>query len=203
MTEEKDLQARKDRLIKYCETVEPVSMVIEFEGEEPSLDMLRTAKELESIHGLPKPVVNVFIQYLYLKMQGKVYENYIEKTAKTIKLQKIITAESAMIFFKNQDDARKADQAKKFKKDGISPIFDYEKFKEELKEQQIPIASIEFIDRKTLSQISYLYSLSTRDLVHAFLMSVDDKLEVTSSKLNKSSAILYKMKEEPNNARNL
>lgn len=97
--------SKEDQLAAYLETVPPVDMLRDINrGREPMQVDVRLAQKLVLEHGLPSGVVNVLLQYVLLRNDGKLTNNYVERIASHWMAKKVSTAKEALELARTEHD---------------------------------------------------------------------------------------------------
>lgn len=114
--QEGELLTRDDELVFYLENTPPVAMLRDINGKEPLSVDVQLAEKLVNAHGLSTGVVNVLLQYVHLRNDGKITNNYVERIASHWMNKKIETVRAAMEISRNEHD-----QYVKWKNEGQKP----------------------------------------------------------------------------------
>ena len=96
--------SRDDELIHYLEHTPPVEMLRDVNGKEPLSVDVQLVEKLVNTHGLPVGVVNVLMQYVHIRNDGKITNNYVERIASHWMNKKVETAKEAMEFSRKEHD---------------------------------------------------------------------------------------------------
>ncbi|MET3659160.1 hypothetical protein ABIC55_004280 [Sporosarcina psychrophila] len=93
-------------LIDYLNATEPIQMLKDISGYPPTKLELMVIQDLECFYEFKKPVVNLILQYILKTNGGMLTINHLMHVAERVAINKIVTAEQAIRFFKslNQDD---------------------------------------------------------------------------------------------------
>lgn len=87
----------EEALQVYLESVTPFQLLIDIaDGAEPAETDLRVIEEVMTKQNLPKPVMNVLIEYVLLRLDGKISRNYMMTIAAHWKRKNVKTAKEAM-----------------------------------------------------------------------------------------------------------
>ncbi len=104
----KETKRYTDKRIGMAKKVELLKGVDPFEylkirqnNEEPSYQNIKLLEDLSIISKLPNEVINVLIDYVLIKQNGRLPYNYVMKIASSLSMQGIRTAEEAMSYFSN------------------------------------------------------------------------------------------------------
>jgi replication initiation and membrane attachment protein len=107
---------RDDTLEEYLESTPPAQMLRDINGKEPMSVDVQLAERLINTHGLPIGVVNVLLQYILLRNDGKITNKFAERIASHWMGKKIMTVKQAL------DISRKEhDQYMQWKAEGQNP----------------------------------------------------------------------------------
>lgn len=93
---------KEKRLISYFESTSPIDMLKEISNGNPLQTDIDLAKDLVKVHGLSSGVVNVLLQYAYLKNEGNIARNYVERIASHWMNQRVRNAKEAMEIAKKE-----------------------------------------------------------------------------------------------------
>ena len=99
-----EIKSRDDELIYYLENTPPVKMLRDLNGKEPLSVDVQLAEKLVNTHELPIGVVNVLMQYVHIRNDGKITNNYVERIASHWMNKKVVTAKEAMEFSRTEHD---------------------------------------------------------------------------------------------------
>ncbi|SIT84837.1 replication initiation and membrane attachment family protein [Edaphobacillus lindanitolerans] len=98
-------KTKEDELADYLEAIPPVEMLRQINGgREPVQIDVRLAQKLVLEHGLPTGVVNVLLQYVLLRNDGKLTNNYVERIASHWMAKKVGTAREALELARTEHD---------------------------------------------------------------------------------------------------
>ncbi|MET3575965.1 replication initiation and membrane attachment family protein [Bhargavaea ullalensis] len=98
-------KTKEDELADYLEAIPPVEMLRQLNnGREPMQIDVRLAQKLVLEHGLPTGVVNVLLQYVLLRNDGKLTNNYVERIASHWMAKKVGTAREALELARTEHD---------------------------------------------------------------------------------------------------
>ncbi|MHA6260641.1 replication initiation and membrane attachment family protein [Sporosarcina sp. CAU 1771] len=95
---------REDELLQYLEQTPPVSMLRDINGKEPLSVDVQLVEKLVNTHALPIGVVNVLMQYVHIRNDGKITNNYVERIASHWMNKKVATAKEALEFSRKEHD---------------------------------------------------------------------------------------------------
>lgn len=96
--------SRDDELVHYLEHTPPVEMLRDINGKEPLSVDVQLVERLVNTHELPIGVVNVLMQYVHIRNDGKITNNYVERIASHWMNKKVATAKEAMEFSRKEHD---------------------------------------------------------------------------------------------------
>ena len=96
--------SRDEELIDYLENTPPVKMLRDINGKEPLSVDVQLAEKLVNTHELPVGVVNVLMQYVHIRNDGKITNNYVERIASHWMNKEVKTAKEAMKFSRTEHD---------------------------------------------------------------------------------------------------
>lgn len=108
-----ELKTRDDELVYYLENTAPIDMLRDINGKEPLPVDVQLAERLVNTHGLSIGVVNVLLQYVHLRNDGKITNKYVERIASHWMNKKIETVRAAMEISRQEHD-----QYNKWKNEG-------------------------------------------------------------------------------------
>lgn len=97
-------KSREDKLLFYLENTSPREMLKHLNGKEPFPVDLQLAERLINTHGLSVGVVNVLLQYMILRNDGKITNNFAERIASHWSNKKVETAKVAMELSRTEHD---------------------------------------------------------------------------------------------------
>ncbi|WP_163653307.1 replication initiation and membrane attachment family protein [Listeria sp. PSOL-1] len=87
----------EEALQVYLENVSPFQLLVDItDGATPAETDLRVIEEVMTKQNLPEPVMNVLIEYVLLRLDGKIARNYMMTIAAHWKRKKVKTAKEAM-----------------------------------------------------------------------------------------------------------
>jgi len=112
---EAGLLTRDEELVHYLENTAPLEMLREINGKEPLSVDVKLAEKLVNTHGLSVGVVNVLLQYVHLRNDGKITNSYVERIASHWMNKKVDTVKTALEMSRNEHD-----QYVKWKNEGQS-----------------------------------------------------------------------------------
>lgn len=96
---------KEDELILYLETCPPVEMLKDINGgREPMQVDVKLAQKLVLEHNLPAGVVNVLLQYVLLRNDGKLTNNYVERIASHWMAKKVDNVRDALVLARTEHD---------------------------------------------------------------------------------------------------
>ncbi len=96
--------SREDELLYYLESTPPAQMLRDINGKEPLSVDVQLAERLINTHELPVGVVNVLLQYVHLRNDGKITNNFVERIASHWMNKKVTTAKEAMELSRKDHD---------------------------------------------------------------------------------------------------
>jgi replication initiation and membrane attachment protein len=96
--------SREDELLFYLENTSPREMLRHLNGKEPFPVDIQLAERLINTHGLSVGVVNVLLQYMILRNDGKITNNFAERIASHWSNKKVETAKMAMELSRTEHD---------------------------------------------------------------------------------------------------
>lgn len=96
--------SREDELLYYLESTPPAQMLRDINGKEPLSVDVQLAERLINTHELPVGVVNVLLQYVHLRNDGKITNNFVERIASHWMNKKVSTAKEAMELSRKDHD---------------------------------------------------------------------------------------------------
>lgn len=102
--EETEKLSREEKLIYYLEHTAPVDMLRDLNGKEPMPVDVQLAERLINTHSLPVGVVNVLLQFVHIRNDGKITNNYVERIASHWMNKKVETAKEALEFSRTEHD---------------------------------------------------------------------------------------------------
>ncbi len=111
-----ELKTRDDELVYYLENTAPIEMLRDINGKEPLSVDVQLAEKLINTHGLPIGVVNVLLQYVHLRNDGKLTNKYVERIASHWMNKKVETVKAALEMSRQEHD-----QYMKWKNEGQKP----------------------------------------------------------------------------------
>lgn len=101
----KEPQTKDDELIVYLETRSPVEMLKDInDGRDPMQVDVKLAQKLVLEHSLPAGVVNVLLQYVLLRNDGKLTNNYVERIASHWMAKKVDNVRDALELARTEHD---------------------------------------------------------------------------------------------------
>lgn len=111
-----ELKSRGDERAYYLDNTPPIDILRELSGKEPVSVDVQLAERLINTHGLSIGVVNTLLEFVYIRNDGKLTKNYVERIASHWMNKKIETAEQAMEIARQEHD-----QYMKWKSEGQKP----------------------------------------------------------------------------------
>ena len=96
--------SREDELLAYLENTSPREMLRHLNGREPFPVDVQLAERLINTHSLSVGVVNVLLQYMILRNDGKITNNFAERIASHWSNKKVDTAKLAMELSRTEHD---------------------------------------------------------------------------------------------------
>ncbi len=96
--------SREDELLYYLDNTAPVDMLRDLNDKEPLSVDVQLAERLINTHDLPIGVVNVLLQYVHIRNDGKITNNYVERIASHWMNKKVATAKEALEFSRDEHD---------------------------------------------------------------------------------------------------
>lgn len=127
---------REEELIYYLENTAPIDMLRDLNGKEPLPVDVQLAERLINTHDLPVGVVNVLLQFVYIRNDGKITNNYVERIASHWMNKKVSSAKEALEFSRKEHDKymkwkneekKPTTYARKPVKEGMVPDWFYKK----------------------------------------------------------------------------
>ena len=106
-------------------------MLRDLNGKEPLSVDVQLAERLINTHDLPVGVVNVLLQYVHIRNDGKITNNYVERIASHWMNKKVATAKEAMEFSRKEHD-----KYMKWKNEGQKPAT--HKTRDNAREEMVP-----------------------------------------------------------------
>lgn len=104
---------QEEKFIHDMETTSPVEVLRGYTGSEPLSVDVQLAEKLINTYGFPIGVVNVLLNYVIIRNDGKITNNFVERIASTWRNKKVKTAKEAMELARAESD-----QYRKWLKDG-------------------------------------------------------------------------------------
>lgn len=102
--EQNKVMSREADLLNYLENTAPVDMLRDLHGKEPMSVDVQLAERLINTHDLPIGVVNVLLQYVHIRNDGKITNNYVERIASHWMGKKVTSAKEAMALSRDEHD---------------------------------------------------------------------------------------------------
>ncbi|MBE1554422.1 replication initiation and membrane attachment family protein [Sporosarcina limicola] len=121
-----ELLTRDDELVDYLENTAPIEMLRDINGKEPLSVDVQLAERLVNTHDLPVGVVNVLLQYVHLRNDGKITNKYVERIASHWMNKKVQTVRAAMEISRKEHD-----QYIQWKNEGQKPTAKWKPTREE------------------------------------------------------------------------
>ncbi len=133
-----EAMSKEDKLIYYLETTSPVDMLRDILGAEPFPVDVALAERLMSVHELPTAVINVLLQYVLLRNNGKITNSFAERIASHWAHSKVETAREAINLSRREHDQYMnwLKESKEKKTNGYRKITREEKVPEWMKENK-------------------------------------------------------------------
>ncbi len=136
--------SREEALVQYLDHTSPIEILRDLlDGKEPLPVDVELAERLVTTHELPIGVVNVLLQYVYIRNDGKITKNYVERIASHWMNKKISNAQEALKISREEHDkyVRWKEEEKKGtknyrqpkQKEGVVPEWFYKKEQKEVK----------------------------------------------------------------------
>lgn len=126
-TNEKNELSREEQLLHYLENTAPVDMLRELNNKEPLPVDVQLAERLINTHDLPVGVVNVLLQYVHIRNDGKITNNYVERIASHWMNKKVGNAKEALEFSRKEHD-----KYMEWKNEGQKPTYKGQSTREEM-----------------------------------------------------------------------
>jgi replication initiation and membrane attachment protein len=98
------LLSRDEELVHYLENTAPLEMLRDINGKEPLTVDVKLAERLINTHGLSVGVVNVLLQYVHLRNDGKITNSYVERIASHWMNKKVESVKAALEMSRNEHD---------------------------------------------------------------------------------------------------
>src|SRR5699024_1414907 len=96
-------KTKEEMLIRELETISPKQLLADLSnGNQASEQDMRVIRDVMTSQGLPAPVMNVLLYYLFLQSNIKISKAYIEKIASHWSRAKLKTAKEAIKFAKKE-----------------------------------------------------------------------------------------------------
>lgn len=97
--------SREDELIEYLDHASPIEILRELkDGKEPMSVDVELAERLVTTHELPIGVVNVLLQYVHIRNDGRITKNYVERIASHWMGKSISNAREALKISREEHD---------------------------------------------------------------------------------------------------
>lgn len=130
--------SKEDKLIYYLEQTSPKEMLADILGAEPFPVDVELADRLMNVHKLPHDVVNVLLQYVLLRNNGKITNGFAERIASHWAHKKIKNAREAINISRREHDQymKWLKESKEKKMNGHRPVTRVEKVPEWMKEKE-------------------------------------------------------------------
>lgn len=97
-------QSREEELIEYLESTSPTEMLRDLNDAEPFQVDVQLAERLINTYNLPVGVVNVLFQYMILRNDGKITNNFAERVASHWRNKKVSNAKAALEISRKEHD---------------------------------------------------------------------------------------------------
>jgi len=101
---ENGLLTRDEELVHYLENTAPLEMLRDINGKEPLSVDVKLAEKLINTHGLSIGVVNVLLQYVHLRNDGKITNSYVERIASHWMNKNVDTVKMALEMSRSEHD---------------------------------------------------------------------------------------------------
>ena len=101
---ETGLLTRDEELVHYLENTAPLEMLRDINGKEPLSVDVKLAEKLINTHGLSIGVVNVLLQYVHLRNDGKITNSYVERIASHWMNKNVDTVKMALEMSRSEHD---------------------------------------------------------------------------------------------------
>lgn len=101
---EKKEMTREEELIHYLEYTPPAEMLRDLNGKEPMPVDIQLAERLINTHELSVGVVNVLLQFVFIRNDGKITKGYVERIASHWMNKKVSNAREALEFSRKEHD---------------------------------------------------------------------------------------------------
>lgn len=99
-----EAMTREEELINYLEHTAPIEILRDLNGKEPMPVDVQLAERLVNVHELPVGVVNVLLQFVYIRNDGKITNSYVERIASHWMNKKVANAREALEFSRKEHD---------------------------------------------------------------------------------------------------
>ncbi|AXI01307.1 helicase DnaB [Sporosarcina sp. PTS2304] len=100
----KEHMSRDEELIYYLENTAPKDMLRKVSGKEPFAVDIQLAERLITLHEFPVGVVNVLLQYVMLRNDGKITNSFAERIASHWANKKVADAKTALKLSRDEHD---------------------------------------------------------------------------------------------------
>ncbi|MDV6377568.1 DnaD domain protein, partial [Sporosarcina sp. GW1-11] len=100
----KENMSRDEELISYLENTPPKDMLRKISGKEPFTVDIQLAERLITLHQFPVGVVNVLLQYVMLRNDGKITNSFVERIASHWANKKVNDAKTALKLSREEHD---------------------------------------------------------------------------------------------------
>ncbi|ARK23737.1 hypothetical protein SporoP37_02860 [Sporosarcina sp. P37] len=114
--EPKEHMSRDEELLYYLEHTPPKDMLRKVSGKEPFLVDVQLAERLINLHKFPVGVVNVLLQYVMIRNDGKITNSFVERIASHWANKQVKDAKTALELSRKEHD-----QYMKWLKEGKKP----------------------------------------------------------------------------------
>ncbi len=101
---ETEEMTREEELIYYLEHTAPVDMLRDLNGKEPMPVDVQLAERLINTHDLSVGVVNVLLQFVFIRNDGRITKAYVERIASHWMNKKVSNAREALEFSRKEHD---------------------------------------------------------------------------------------------------
>lgn len=118
---------KEEQVLQYLEQANPIDVLRGFNNKEPLSVDVQLAEKLIFTHDLPIGVVNVLLEYVYIRNDGKITNNYVERIASHWMNKKVSSAKEAMELSRIEHD-----KYMKWKNEGQKPSYQGRPVREEM-----------------------------------------------------------------------
>lgn len=150
---------REEELIYYLEHTSPAEMLRDLNGKEPMPVDVQLAERLVNTHELSVGVVNVLLQFVFIRNDGRITKGYVERIASHWMNKKVSNAREALEFsrkehdkymkWKNEEQKPKVYNRKPIREAMVPEWFYKSEEKKEKSQKSIKEASGKAIPKKT------------------------------------------------------